>query len=72
MRYSLAATAAAFLGDGSHALELLEPFAEAARFVPHLQLLELDPCWAAIRESDGFQAMLRRARQRVNALALSG
>jgi adenylate cyclase len=72
MRYSLAATAAAFLDEGSQALEFLEPFAEAARFAPHLQMLELDPSWAPIRESDTFQAMLKRARQRVTALALSG
>ncbi|HET7606606.1 MAG TPA: TIR domain-containing protein [Sphingomicrobium sp.] len=72
MRYSVAATAAGFLDDEGQALDLLEPFAEAARFVSHLQLLKLDPGWAAIRDGPGFQAMLKRAGKRVDALALSG
>jgi adenylate cyclase len=71
MRYSLAATGAGILKEESQALEILEPFAEAARFVPHLQLLERDPSWAAIRDGAGFKALLDRARKRVGALALS-
>ncbi|MEO8455987.1 MAG: TIR domain-containing protein [Sphingomicrobium sp.] len=65
MRYSLAATSAAWLGDGERALEILEPFAEAVRFTPHLRLLELDPSWAAIRDGASFQALLQRARKRL-------
>ena len=69
MRYSLAATAAAFLDDDDGALEILEPFAESVRFVPHLKLLERDPSWDAVRESASFEAMLQRARKRVEALS---
>ena len=58
MRYSVAATAAGFLDDEGQALDLLEPFAEAARFVSHLQRLKLDPGWAAIR--DPHPVRLRR------------
>ena len=71
MRYSAAATAAAILQDEEQALEILAPFAEAVRFASHLRLLELDPSWAAVRGGQGFQAMLKRARQRVEALAVS-
>ncbi|HEY4071351.1 MAG TPA: TIR domain-containing protein [Sphingomicrobium sp.] len=71
MRYSLAATSAGILKDEAQALEILEPFAEAARFVPHLMLLEHDPSWDAIRERDEFRSMLRRARRRVDAFASS-
>lgn len=71
MRYSLAATAAAFLADEGQALEILEPFVEAARFAPHLRLLERDPSWAPIREGPAFQATLERAKRRVDALAVS-
>ena len=69
MRYSLAATAAGVLNDEAKALEILEPFAEAARFAPHVTLLERDPSWDAIRESVVFQSMLQRARRRVEAFA---
>jgi adenylate cyclase len=69
MRYSLAAAAAGFLDEQSQALEILEPFVEAARFVPHLMLLEHDPNWDSMRDSDAFRAMMERARRRVGAFA---
>ncbi|HLO19845.1 MAG TPA: TIR domain-containing protein [Sphingomicrobium sp.] len=71
MRYSLASTAAAILDDESTAISILEPFVEAARFVPHLRLLELDPSWTSIRNGTVFPAILQRARKRVEALAVS-
>ena len=71
MRYSLAATLAAYLkGDGS--LEILEPFAESVRLVPHLRLLERDPSWNGIRNDAGFISMLNRARKRIDALTERG
>ena len=69
MRYSLAATVAAFLKDGAAALEILEPFAESVRFEPHLKLLEHDPSWDELREDPAFNAMLQRARKRLAALS---
>ena len=69
MRYSVAATVAALLKNEAEALEILEPFLEAVRFAPHLQLLERDPSWAAIRTGVAFDAMLQRARTRVAALS---
>ena len=68
MRYSLAATVAAYLKDGGGALEILEPFAESVRFEPHLWLLERDPSWNGVRNDAGFVSMLNRARKRVGAL----
>lgn len=68
MRYSLAATLAGILDDQEGALEMLEPFAEAAKLVPHLKLLECDPSWAAIRDSDRFRALLQRIKKRIEAL----
>jgi adenylate cyclase len=69
MRYSLAATAASFFKDKAMAIELVEPFAETTRAPPHLQLLEGDPSFDAIRQSAPFQEMLQRARKRVEALS---
>ncbi len=69
MRYSLAATVAAYLKEWGEALEILEPFAESVRFVPHLKLLERDPSWNGIRNDTDFEAMLNRARRRVDALS---
>ena len=69
MRYSLAATVAAYLKEGGEALEILAPFAESVRFVPHLKLLERDPSWNGIRNDADFEAMLNRARRRVDALS---
>ena len=69
MRYSLAATVAAYLKEEGGALEILEPFAESVRFVPHLWLLERDPSWNSIRNDAGFVSMLNRARKRVDALS---
>lgn len=71
MRYSLAATAAGLLADEDQALEILEAFAEAVRFMPHLRLLERDPSWAPIRDGPAFQAILQRSKKRVDALGLS-
>ena len=68
MRYSLAATVAGVLNDGAGALEILEPFAESARFVPHLNLLERDPSWDDLRGDAGFEAMLQRIRKSVESL----
>jgi adenylate cyclase len=70
MHYSLAATAAGLLTDGTGALDILEPFAESARFRPHLDLLERDPSWDAIRGNARFEAMLQRARKRVETVSL--
>ena len=69
MRYSLAATAAGTLNDEEQALDIIEPFAEAARFAPHLIMLERDPSWDGIRASAEFRSMLQRARRRVEAFA---
>ena len=68
MRYSLASTLAHYLKDAEAGLDVLEPFVEAARNRLHLQLLEADPDWEPIRESRAFQALLSRARKRVEAL----
>ena len=67
MRYSLAATTASLLNDEAAAIEILEPFAEAARFEAHLRLLELDPSWAHIRWNVAFKVMLERARKGMGA-----
>ncbi len=69
MRYTLSSTIAAHLDDEEQALAVLEPFAEAVRFPPHLALLELDPRWSPIRDGEAFQTMLKRARTRVVMLA---
>ena len=69
MRYSLAATAALLLKDQDEALQILEAFAEAARFQPHLKLLTQDPSWAELRKGAAFDTMLQRARKRVEALS---
>ena len=71
MRYSLAATSAGTLNDEAEALEILEPFAEAARFAPHVTLLERDPSWDVIRDDPAFRSMLQRVRRRVEAFASS-
>jgi adenylate cyclase len=70
MRYSLAATVAAYLGEAGEALEIVEAFTQSVRFAPHLRLLERDPSWNGIRNDAGFRAMLDRARKRVAALSL--
>jgi adenylate cyclase len=69
MRYSVAATLAACCKEGGQTLQILEPFAESARFLPHLWLLERDPSWKSIRNNAGFQSMLNGARKRVRALS---
>lgn len=69
MRYSLASTIAAWFADEEEALALLEPFAEAARFAPHLRMLECEPSWAPIRDGALFQAMLGRMRGRLGMIA---
>ena len=69
MRYRLAATVASLLQDEDEALLILEPFAESARFVPHLRLLERDPNWDSIRNGTAFPSMLERTRRRVEAFA---
>ncbi|MCL6729833.1 TIR domain-containing protein [Sphingomonas hankyongi] len=71
MRYSLASTLALFLKECAEAIEILEPFAEAAKSRPQLRLLEVDPAWAEIRGAAEFDAMLQRARKRVDAVAVS-
>ena len=71
MRYSLAATAAGLLADEDQALAILEAFVEAVRLIPHLRLLERDPSWAPIRDGAAFQAILQRARKRIDALGVS-
>ena len=68
VRYSLASTIAAHFNDEDEALTVLEPYVEAARFAPHLRLLELDPSWAAVRDRPLFQAMLDRMRARLGML----
>jgi tetratricopeptide (TPR) repeat protein len=68
MRYDLAATLACFLDDRDAAIDVLEPFAEAASNQFHLQLLERDVDWEGIRECGAFQTLLSRARKRVEAL----
>lgn len=70
MRYSLAATVAAYLGEAGEALEIVEAFTQSVRFAPHLRLLERDPSWNGIRNDAGFRAMLDRARKRVAALSV--
>jgi adenylate cyclase len=69
MRYGLAATLAAGLGDTDGALDALEPFAEAVALLPHLRLLGNDPSWARLRGLPRFEAMVQRARKRAQALA---
>ncbi len=54
---------------GARRSQILEPFAESVRFVPHLWLLERDPSWNSIRNDAGFESMLNRARKRVDALS---
>ena len=68
MRYSLASTIAAWFEDEEEALAVLEPYVEAARFAPHLSLLELDPSWAPVRDGPSFQAILDRMRARLGML----
>jgi tetratricopeptide (TPR) repeat protein len=68
MRYSIAATLAAFFNDGEAALDLLESFVEQASNRTHLQLLEGDPDWSSMRETPDFQALVARARRRVEAM----
>lgn len=67
MRYSVASTMASLLHDGDAALEVLEPFAEAAAIRPHLRLLESDPAWASVRDHPRFRQMTDRASRRVGA-----
>ena len=71
MRYSLAATTAAMIDYETEAVEILEPFTEAARFEPHVRLLERDPSWAGIRDDGQFQKILHRVRKRVDAMSVS-
>ena len=71
MRYVMAATAANCLEDEDQALEIIEPFVEAARLIPHLQMLEHDPSWARIRDGAAFQAILQRVRKRIDTFAVS-
>lgn len=68
MRYDLAATLACYLDDAQAAIDVLEPFAEGASKPVDLQLLEVDPDWAPIRETKAFQSLLGLARKRVRAL----
>ena len=68
MRYSLAATIAAHFADEAEALAVLEPYLEAVRFGPHLQLLENDPSWEPIRNGPQFAAMLGRIRARLGMI----
>jgi adenylate cyclase len=71
MRYSLAATIAVHFHDEAQALDILGPFAECIRFLPHLRLLELDPRWAWMRERAPFQAIMERARKRLGSMSSS-
>jgi tetratricopeptide (TPR) repeat protein len=68
MRYRLAATLARFLDDADTAIDVLEPFAEAASKPIDLQLLEGDPDWQPIRETAAFRSLLAQVRKRVEAL----
>jgi len=68
MRYALAATLAAFLGDAEAAIDVLESFVERASNRVHLQLLEADPDWNSVRELAAFRSLLARARKRVDAI----
>lgn len=68
MRYDLAATLACYLGDVEAAMDVLEPFIEAASKTSDLLLLEMDPDWKAVRDTRAFQALVNRARQRVRSL----
>jgi adenylate cyclase len=68
MRYSLASTIAACFGEEEEALAVLEPFVEAARFAPHLTMLEFDPSWTPLRHGPGFEAALARMRARLAML----
>lgn len=67
MRYSIASTLASLLHDDDLALEVLEPFAEAAAVRPHLRLLEADPAWASLRDQPRFRQMIERVTKRVRA-----
>ena len=69
LRYRLASTLATYLEDPEAAIDALEPFVEAVSKPIHVQLLETDPHWEAMREAPGFQALVGRARKRVDALA---
>src|SRR5207248_8708304 len=68
MRYCIASTLARFLDDSEAAMDVLEPFTEAASKPIDLQLLERDPDWADIRDNRGFQKLLGHVRKRVEAV----
>lgn len=68
MRYCLASTLVRFLDDSEAAVDMLEPFVEGAFNRIHLQLLECDPDWTAMRDSRDFQTLVSRARKRVEAM----
>lgn len=72
MRYTIAATLAAFLDDGDAGVEVLEPFVEHVNNRAHLQLLETDPDWSSVRERREFKSLLARARKRIEALESTG
>lgn len=64
MRYNIACSMSAFLGDHDRALELLEPvFAECSAGL--LRHVEHDPDLDPIREDPRFRAMVAAATQRV-------
>jgi tetratricopeptide (TPR) repeat protein len=69
VRYALASTLVSFMDDCDAAMDVLEPFIEAASKPIDAELLERDPDWAGVRQTSGFQKLLGRVRKRVEALA---
>ncbi len=68
VRYSLASTLVSFLNDREAAMDVLDPFFEAASTPIDVELLERDPDWTGVRETAEFQKLVSRVRKRVEAL----
>ncbi|GAA3908809.1 hypothetical protein GCM10022276_28880 [Sphingomonas limnosediminicola] len=68
MRYNLAATLVQFLEEPEAALDVIEPFVEAAQNRIHLALLQADPAWERIHDTRAYQAMLGRASKCIEAI----
>jgi adenylate cyclase len=67
VRYSVAVTRAALLGDDAGAIEALEPFAERAALPQHLAMLECDPAWDRLRDTPEFVRITKQMRTRLGA-----
>jgi adenylate cyclase len=66
MRYNLACTLSAELGDREAALDVLDPFFDRVTSAAHIKHLEADPDFEPLRDHPRFRQMLAKAKGRLS------